>query len=135
MDDITKPWTFSTKFDLIHIRQLLGSFSFDEWDKLYKRAYDELEPGGWFEQLEDEASCRCDDGSVPENSLLLNYHMHLYPAAEASGNPQTVYDEMKARIEKAGFVNVQEKVIKIPFGDWPKHQVYKDAGACTRLIC
>ena len=35
---------------------------------------------------------------------------------------------MKAQIEKAGFVNVQEKLYKCPLGSWPKHKIYKDAG-------
>lgn len=35
---------------------------------------------------------------------------------------------MKAQIEKAGFVNVQEKLYKCPLGSWPKNKVYKDAG-------
>ena len=52
MDDITKPWTYQKKFDLIHLRLLLGSFPYEEWDKVYAQAYENLVPGGWIEHLE-----------------------------------------------------------------------------------
>lgn len=51
VDDIAKPWTWSHKFDLIHLRYMLGSFTNSAWDSLYKQAYENLEPGGWIEQV------------------------------------------------------------------------------------
>lgn len=133
VDDITKSFTYKTKFDLIHIRQVLGSFSWSEWDKLYKRVYDNLEPGGWIEQLEQSVQVRCDDGSAPKDAPILHGWKAIVPAAEASGNPATVYDEMKERIEKAGFINVQSDVKKMPYGSWPRHPVYKDVGRCNKV--
>lgn len=44
-------WTWSHPFDLIHLRWLLGSFEPNDWQKLYKQAYDNLVPGGWIEQV------------------------------------------------------------------------------------
>ena len=133
VDDVTRDFTFKIAFDLIHCRQLLGSFSFEEWDKLYKRAYDNLEPGGWFEQLEDSIRVQCDDGSAPSDAPILGFQDLMAPIAKASGNPTNVFDEMRGRIEKAGFINVQEKTMKLPLGDWPKHPVYKDAGTCNKI--
>ena len=52
VDNITEHWTFSNKFDLVHLRYLVGSFSHSEWEALYRRAYDALQPGGWIEQVE-----------------------------------------------------------------------------------
>ena len=52
VDDITKPWTNQKKFDLIHLRLLLGPFPHEEWDKVYAQAYETLVPGGWIEHLE-----------------------------------------------------------------------------------
>lgn len=47
IDDIPKDdWATNTKYDLIHCRQLLGTFSIDEWDRLYKCNHDNLKPGG-----------------------------------------------------------------------------------------
>lgn len=111
----------------------MGSFSFEEWDKLYERSYNNLQPGGWFEQSEMITQVFCDDGSAPDDAPILHSHEIVGPAAMASGNPQTMFKEMRGRIEKAGFVNVQEKIMKIPFGDWPKHPIYKDAGRCNKI--
>lgn len=133
VDDITKNFTYKTKFDLIHLRQLFGSFSYAEWDKLYKRIYDNLEPGGWIEQLEQNPKVECDDGSAPPDEPVLGSYEVIKAAAEASGNPVTVYDQMKERIAKAGFRNVHEVVMKMPYGSWPRHPVYKDVGRCNKI--
>ena len=50
-----------------------------------------------------------------------------------AGRPFNTYDTMKDSIEAAGFVNVQEKVYKVPVGTWAKHPVYKDAGRLNEL--
>lgn len=52
VDDVMKPWMFEKKFELIHARFLVGSFTPEGWKGLYKQAYDNLVPGGWFEAVE-----------------------------------------------------------------------------------
>lgn len=52
VDDVLKPWVWTPKFDLVHLRWMLGSFTPEEWDGLYKQAYENLIPGGWIEQVE-----------------------------------------------------------------------------------
>ena len=39
----------------------------------------------------------------------------------------------RARIQKAGFVNVQEKLYKVPLGDWAKNEVPKEAGRFCKV--
>lgn len=39
VDDITKPWTWSHKFDLVHMRYMLSALPRSEWKKLYARIY------------------------------------------------------------------------------------------------
>ena len=52
VDDVVQPWIYDQKFDLIHARFLLGSFTAEGWKALYKQIYDNLVPGGWFEAVE-----------------------------------------------------------------------------------
>lgn len=99
---------------------------------MYKSAYDNLEPGGWFEHVEQSIQVACDDGSCPADAKVLNTPKVVGVAAEASGNPTNVYETMRERIEKAGFINIEEKVLKMPIGDWPRHPVYKDVGKCMK---
>lgn len=39
VDDIQTHWNWEEPFDLIHIRQLLGAFTFDEWDSVYQHCF------------------------------------------------------------------------------------------------
>lgn len=39
VDDIIKPWTWSCKFDLVHIRRSHGSFTKKQWNLPYKEIY------------------------------------------------------------------------------------------------
>lgn len=41
---------------------------------------------------------------------------------------------LKGWIEKAGFKNVQQQVINVPIGLWPKDKKYKEIGAWN-LLC
>ncbi|CAG8225699.1 unnamed protein product, partial [Penicillium nalgiovense] len=40
VDDVVQEWTWSKKFDLIHMRHMTGSFSPPEWELVYKRCYE-----------------------------------------------------------------------------------------------
>lgn len=70
VDDVTQEWTWSQKFDLIHLRILACSFTPEEMDDLLKKCYDNLEPGGWIEQMEIHPNIYCDDESIPEGNVL-----------------------------------------------------------------
>lgn len=128
VDDITQPWTWSEKFDLIHVRCILGSVTAEETEALYKQAFEKLAPGGWIEQLEPEVKISCDDGTLPDDAALHVMGKELMAAAEAAGKPLDTYSHMRSRIEAAGFTNIHEKNYKGPIGAWPKHPIYKDAG-------
>ena len=39
VDDILQKWTWRDPFDLIHLRHMLGSFTPEEWDIVYKQCY------------------------------------------------------------------------------------------------
>ena len=40
VDDVTKEWLWKQKFDLIHMRLLLGAFTPEERDAVYKSCYE-----------------------------------------------------------------------------------------------
>lgn len=39
VDDVNQEWTWSTRWDLIHMRSLFGCFADYQWDALYEQAY------------------------------------------------------------------------------------------------
>lgn len=128
VDDATKEWTWQKQFDLIHMRLLLGAFTPEERDGIYQACYDNLLPGGWIEEVELDVRVMSDDGSLSPDSILAGWGPNFLGCAERAGRPLDTQLTMKASIEKAGFVNVQEKLYKCPLGSWPKHKIYKDAG-------
>lgn len=110
------------------MRELFGSFSDEQWRLVYKQAYNNLAPGGWIEHVETSIVPYSDDGSLPADSLLANWGNMFYPLYEKIGKPINTIDTFKARIEAAGFTNVHEKVYKVPFGEWAKNPIMKEAG-------
>lgn len=40
VDDILKEWTWEEPFDFIHMRTMLGAFTAQEWDDVYKQCYE-----------------------------------------------------------------------------------------------
>lgn len=130
VDDFLKPWTWGLKFDLIHIRNLIGAMPRSDWKKLYRQAYENLQPGGWIEHFDVDINIRSNDNikPMPEDSKLAHIGELFYASAKKAGNASDVTDFMKEEIETAGFVNVKEVLYKVPLGDWPKHPIYKEAG-------
>ncbi|KAL5353101.1 hypothetical protein ACLOAV_001131 [Pseudogymnoascus australis] len=128
VDDITQDWTWNNKFDLIHLRLLLGAFKQDEWAALYRRCYDNLQPGGWIEQVELDVRVMSDDGSLKPDSLLAGWGKTFLDCAAHAGRPLDTQLTMRDSIAAAGFTEIREKLYKCPIGEWPKHPVYKDAG-------
>lgn len=77
-------------------------------------------------KIDIEDHIRCDDHTMPSDSLLASYGETLNACALNAGT--NICRRMKSKIEAAGFINVQEKQYKIPIGEWAKHLIYKDAG-------
>lgn len=40
VDDVLQEWTWRDKFDLVHLRQMMGAFTPDEWATFYKQCYE-----------------------------------------------------------------------------------------------
>lgn len=87
-----------------------------------------LRPGGWIEQLEANANVECDDGTLPEDSVLREWGPHINSCGARSGRPCEILDTMADSIRKAGFVDVQETTYKWPIGPWPRDKNLKEAG-------
>lgn len=128
VDDVLQDWTFRQHFDLIHMRLMLGAFTDNEWRDVYRKAYDNIKPGGWIEQVELDVRVMADDSSLRPDSLIAEWGNNFLGCAERAGRPLSTQLTMKAQIEEAGFVDVQEHLYKCPIGGWPRNKVLKDAG-------
>lgn len=88
---------------------------------------------GWIEHIEIDFAPKCDDGSLPRDAALVDWLDLLMDATEEACKPLAYNTETEAMLQKAGFVEVTEQVIKIPFNCWPSDTHQKDIGAWFSL--
>ncbi|KAK5629137.1 hypothetical protein RRF57_004852 [Xylaria bambusicola] len=116
------------------IRMALGAWEDFEID-VARKAYDHLEPGGWFEAQELLPTLGCDDGSMPDDwapNLLFN---DLEDCARRERRPLDIAKTYKQGLINAGFVDVSEQVYKIPINGWAKSKNWKTLGDLWNVNC
>jgi SAM-dependent methyltransferase len=125
-------WHFSDSFELIHMRNMKGTFT--HWEDVYAEIYKSLSPGGWIEVAD------WDLGSVPLGpehtkdpaNLPMPTLRKLYAGAmEASfrsGRPLGLYYMNPSYLEEAGFVDIQTTHVNVPVGQWSDDEAQKSIG-------
>ncbi|BDD58241.1 hypothetical protein MAP00_003532 [Monascus purpureus] len=126
IDDYESPWLFRTPFDYIHARELEGCIA-DE-DKLFREAFQHLKPGGYFEIEGSSSHLSSDDGTHEKAEYNQLWFKEGRNSAKSFGKLADNAPTWKAKLEKAGFVDVKEFVFKLPFGPWPKDPKLKEIG-------
>lgn len=86
-------------------------------------------PGGYIECQEISYIPSSQDGSLTQESAVLQWHYLQKEAAQKAGfdliNSGTL---TKARLEKVGYVDVVFKELALPIGPWPADPTLKAAG-------
>ncbi|KAM0317957.1 hypothetical protein ACHAPQ_010840 [Fusarium lateritium] len=126
VDDFEAEWLYHTPFDFIHARELQGCISDDE--RFFKQALHHLTPGGYFEIQGVAAPFLSDDGTAEKAVNAQLWLNTLCEGAAKFGKPLDNAPSWKAKMEAAGFVNINEEVRKIPIGTWPKDPKLKEVG-------
>ncbi|KAJ4411893.1 hypothetical protein N0V91_001030 [Didymella pomorum] len=132
IDDAESEWVYGTDehFDFIHLRTLSGAIA--DWDKLTRQCYEHLKPGGWLEFQEPVALCESDDGTIENAHAILQWQELCNEAAKVFAKEIRVGQTLKQRMLDAGFVDVAEKIVKVPIGPWPKDPRMKEIGRYQR---
>nr|XP_036585852.1 methyltransferase domain-containing protein [Colletotrichum truncatum]KAF6796043.1 methyltransferase domain-containing protein [Colletotrichum truncatum] len=126
VDDIEKEWTWTTPFDFIFLRYMIGSFT--DWNNIFTKAYDHLEPGGYIEIQDIDFPLRCDDGTMKEGWQPLKWGEMLIEASEKIGRPGHMTPKFEQMLLDIGFVDVVVRRAKWPFNPWPKDKHLKELG-------
>lgn len=119
IDDFTLEWTFKeNSLDFVHTRWLIGSVT--DWTALFEQAFRALKPGGWIESFECNGFFESEDDTVPEKSAIAQWGVIFREGAKTLGSTASfsvVRDgTQKKAAEEAGFVDIQEKPVKVePF--------------------
>ena len=131
IDDCREPdWLWPPgHFDFIHTGMLLGSL--ERFSELIRTARKYLQPGsGWLECHEMHPSPFVDDGSAPADYTLRTFEEHLNEGANSVRPPRSlrIADKCKRWMLEAGFVDVHERIEKVPINPWPKDPRLKEIG-------
>ncbi|KAJ3960545.1 hypothetical protein N0V92_002796 [Colletotrichum tropicale] len=132
VDDVDKDWTWSQPFDFVFIRG--GNSCFESWEKLLRKAYDKLEPGGYIELQDNAFPILSDDGSMKDTSLA-EWSSLLIEAVQKMGRSIEAPSQFKRMLQDAGFVDVVEVKEIWPVSPWTKDKVLFDRGQWVREAC
>ncbi|KAK3694879.1 S-adenosyl-L-methionine-dependent methyltransferase [Podospora appendiculata] len=133
--DIEDPWHDMGlgTWDLIHMRSLNGSIA--NWGRLYSEIYRHLKPHyGFVEQVEIDWTPRCVDQSLSPSSYVMQWADELLSAMDRFGRSMRVDSGLtKQRMRHAGFTDIKEEVIRVPFNGWPTDEHGRDTGRWFNL--
>ncbi|KIW27718.1 hypothetical protein, variant 1 [Cladophialophora immunda] len=127
VDDVESEWQYSQPFDFVHCRYMAGSIA--DWPRLMSQCYNHLKPGGWVEFQDFDLRNYSQDDSIPPDNKVLEWYNTLLEGCERIGRTASPGQHLKSWIQDAGFVNVHQKIFKLPLGAWPKDERMKRVGA------
>ncbi|KAK1657449.1 methyltransferase domain-containing protein [Colletotrichum godetiae] len=133
IDDLELDWPWEQPFDYIFSRSAAGSWS--DFRAIIQRAYDHLEPGGYFEVQDLELPSFCDDGSVPTDAALYRWEHALVDASNELGRPLNYARDCLDDLHDVGFVEIHHQLYKWPCNNWPEDPYLKEVGRwnCANL--
>jgi trans-aconitate methyltransferase len=134
IEDCLLEWSWPPNhFDLIHTRALYGCIP--DWTAFYAKAFKHVKPGGWFEHVERTCRLQSDYVALTDDHPFNKWAELSYGAGEKTGRSFAIAEghQMKEYMEKAGFVDVHERKIKMPMHGWPKDPNLKNAGYLGQL--
>ncbi|KAL3471988.1 S-adenosyl-L-methionine-dependent methyltransferase [Aspergillus californicus] len=115
--DFESPWAMGQdSWDLIHLQMGCGSVT--GWPNMYRRVYDHLRPGAWFEQVEIDFEPRCDDRSL-DGLALRQWYEYLKKATADLMKPiaHSARNTMKD-LHDAGFTEIDHQIVGLPLNPW-----------------
>jgi hypothetical protein len=101
---------------------------------MWFQQYSSIKPGGWFEFQEMHHEARCDDNSMPSDYPLQEWLSYVAEGLAVLGPDLLGAVKNAQYLKDAGFINVQEKILKIPIGTWPKNKTLQMIGLYGRCV-
>jgi hypothetical protein len=92
-----------------------------------------LKPGGYFKFQEILYYPQCDDGTITDPYPVKDWIDELNKGIANLGGDNFGASKLAGQMRDAGFINVEEIVLKLPLGVWPKDKLLKRAGLYWRV--
>ncbi|CAG8889317.1 unnamed protein product [Penicillium nalgiovense] len=116
--DFEAPWTMGEdSWDIIHMQMGCGSVA--SWPSLYRRVFQHLKPGGWFEQVEIDFRPRVEDKDGEPGRAMANWYSTLKHATEVTMRPLAhSSNETIRNLQEAGFTEIDHQIVGLPMNPW-----------------
>ncbi|UNI13582.1 hypothetical protein JDV02_000311 [Purpureocillium takamizusanense] len=119
-------WAYQCDFfDYVHLRLLFTCFG--DIRPVLRNVYKHLKPGGWVEFQDHTPEVFSSDGSS-SGTAMERFGETLAKGLAAYGRDATRMKHLKDVLAAEGYIDIVEKVLPYPVGDWPKHPKYRDVG-------
>ncbi|KAM0548412.1 hypothetical protein ACHAPJ_009898 [Fusarium lateritium] len=126
VDDFESEWLFRQPFDYIHARELEGCISNSKL--FFERVLKSLVPGGYLEMQAVYSEFKSDDDTRDKAENALLWMKTIVEGSAKFGKPLDAASGWKKQMEEAGFVDVEQKILKVPIGSWPRDPKLKEIG-------
>lgn len=128
--DAEDEWDYDRPFDYIHGRYMCPFIS--DPAKLFRRAYENLAPGGWVEFMEVIIYWQAIDDSL-KGRAVKRWNDLLLEGIQRMGRDALSGLAYKRHMADAGLVNVVEKKFALPTSPWAKGKEEKFLGALQQM--
>ena len=143
VDDATEEdWMWGPdQFDLVHLANMGPSFSRPK--DIMRMAFRHIKPGGYLEWHEIDPRAMCDDDTLPPMNPdgYSEYPFHDWVdfnerAAKARDPPRPfrIAHQLIRWMKEAGYVDVKERITKIPMNGWPRDRRLKEVGSWAESV-
>ncbi|KAL2063168.1 hypothetical protein VTL71DRAFT_6240 [Oculimacula yallundae] len=125
VDDAEDDWTFSAKFDFVHMRGMMTCFS--DPRSILVKAYVAIAPGGYLEMQDSVFPMHCHDDTLQDTALDV-WGKACVEGAAKIGRPWTNTPNYRGWMIELGFEDVKEKIFEVPINTWPRGRKQKELG-------
>jgi hypothetical protein len=77
----------------------------------------------------------CDDGTMKEDYAVVQWLNQMKESLGNLGLDLLGVNKHVQYLKDAGFVNIEQRMFKIPIGTWPKNKTLKMVGLYGRMMC
>jgi hypothetical protein len=125
VDDAEDVWVYHRQFDYIHGRALFSCFKNPA--AVFRKAYDNLTPGGYFEMQDVYFKPHSNDGTV-DGTAFARWNEVVVEGAKKLNRDWHCVQHYKRWFEEAGFQDVIERRFCWPLNPWAKGKRMKTIG-------